>query len=250
MTDYWSPTPDTGTPATPRALFARWRDPCVARKENIHGNSEANRRGGGARRQDQAGPGGSPQTQARAVARTRSRGQLPRLRSDQRHPAGPDPPEAKITSGPLKARRGLRPAAPFSHSRRNRSFFLKISGNWPIIRLESSAFTGLGKDGSKIFRYRRHPRPRQRDDYAGTGAQGRAGGGLDLSPRRASSSRAHRQGYPPLRLHDRNRAGSGLHLGRHGRVPDRPDADSRRGHAHALHARRSRRDDLRFAQSL
>jgi hypothetical protein len=33
----------------------------------------------------------------------RSRGQLSRFRSDQRHPAGPDPPEAKITSRPVKA---------------------------------------------------------------------------------------------------------------------------------------------------
>src|SRR6516165_7294147 len=80
----------------------------------------------------------------------------------------------------------------FSHRRRNRSFFLKVSGNWPIIRWQARPSPGLGNDGSKIFRYRRHPRPRQRDDYAGTGAQGRAGGGLDLSPRRASSSRAHR----------------------------------------------------------
>src|SRR5215475_6605241 len=104
MTDHWSLTPDTGTPAAPRALFARWRDQCVARKENIHGNSEANRRGGGGtRRQVQARPGGRPQTQARAVARTRSRGQLSRLRSDQRHPAGPQPPEAKITSRSVKA---------------------------------------------------------------------------------------------------------------------------------------------------
>src|SRR5215471_4719951 len=101
--DYWSLIPDTGTPATPHALFARWRDQCVACKENNHGNSEANRRGGGARRQDQARPGGGPQTQARAVARTRSRGQLSRLRSDQRHPAGPEPPEAKITRLPVKA---------------------------------------------------------------------------------------------------------------------------------------------------
>src|SRR5215831_9694138 len=110
MTDHWSLTPDTGTPATPRALFARWRDPWVARKENIHGNSEANRRGGGARRQDQARSGGGPQTQARAVARTRSRGQFSRLRSDQRHPAGPHSPEAKITS------RVVRPPRPSASS--------------------------------------------------------------------------------------------------------------------------------------
>src|SRR5262245_8191497 len=100
MTDHWSLTPDTGTPATPRALFARWRDPWIAGKENLHGNSEANGRGGRAGRQDQARSGGGPQTQARAVARTRPRGQLSRRRYDQRHPAGPDPPEAKITSGP------------------------------------------------------------------------------------------------------------------------------------------------------
>src|SRR5262249_21783485 len=40
--DYWSLIPDTGTPATPHALFARWRDQCVACKGNNHGNSEAN----------------------------------------------------------------------------------------------------------------------------------------------------------------------------------------------------------------
>src|SRR5262249_13813589 len=100
MTDHWSLTPDTGTPATPRALFARWRDPWVARKENIHGNSEANRRGGGARRKAQARGGGGPKTQARRFAQTRSGGRFPPLRSDHRPPAGPDPPEAKITSGP------------------------------------------------------------------------------------------------------------------------------------------------------
>src|SRR5215467_1756834 len=125
--DYWSLIPDTGTPATPHALFARWRDQCIACKENNHGNSEANRRGGGARRQDQARPGGGPQAQARAVARTRSRGQLSRLRSDQRHPAGPHPPEAKITSRPVKAatlgqQRPLAIGAEIARS------FLKISG--------------------------------------------------------------------------------------------------------------------------
>src|SRR5262249_61459354 len=109
------------------------------------GNQEAKGGGGGGGRKAQGGRGGGPKAQAGGVAEKGSRGQLPRLRSDQRHPAGPDPPEAKITSGPLKARRGLRPAAPFSHSRRNCSFFLKISGNWPIIRLESSAFTGFGE---------------------------------------------------------------------------------------------------------
>src|SRR5262249_58149073 len=142
-------------------------------------------------------------------------------------PRSPPPAAIRSENNEPPAKRPPRPSAvaPLIHSCRNRSFFLKISGNWPIIRLESSAFTGFGEDGSKIFRHRRHPRPCQRDDYAGTGAQGRAGSGLDLSPRRASSPRAHRQGYPSLRLHDRNRAGGRLHLGRHGCVPDRPHAD-------------------------
>ena len=59
-----------------------------------------------------------------------------------------------------------------------------------------------------------------------------------------------RQGHAPVRLHDREGAGGGLHRGRHGRVPARADADAGRGDADALAARRSRRDDLGLAQPL
>ena len=61
---------------------------------------------------------------------------------------------------------------------------------------------------------------------------------------------ADRQGHAAVRLHDRDRAGRRLYLGRHGRAADRPDADTGGRHAHALDARRSRRDDLGLAQSL
>ena len=101
--------------------------------------------------------------------------------------------------------------------------------------------------------------------YFGTdGIRGRANGvitpelalkvgqaaGLDVQARRAPPPRAYRQGHPALRLHDRDRAGRRLHLGWHGRAADRPDADAGGRHAHALHARRSRRDDLGLAQPL
>ena len=87
-------------------------------------------------------------------------------------------------------------------------------------------------------------------DHARARAEGRAGGGPDLPARRASPPRADRQGHAAVRLHDRDRAGRGLHLGRHGRAADRPDADAGGRHADALDARRSRRDDLGLAQSL
>ena len=57
-----------------------------------------------------------------------------------------------------------------------------------------------------------------------------------------------RQGHAALRLHDRDRHGRRLHIGRHGCAANRPDADAGRRHAHALDARRPRRDDLGFAQ--
>src|SRR6266568_1964570 len=60
-------------------------------------------------------------------------------------PSRPRPAGSENNEPPRQGRRDPRPAAPFSHSRRNRSLFLKISGNWPIIRLESSAFTGFGE---------------------------------------------------------------------------------------------------------
>ena len=101
--------------------------------------------------------------------------------------------------------------------------------------------------------------------YFGTdGIRGRANGvitpelalkvgqaaGAGVQARRAPPPRADRQGYAALRLHDRDRAGRGLHLGRHGCAADRPDADAGGRHAHAFDARRSRRDDLGLAQPL
>ena len=102
----------------------------------------------------------------------------------------------------------------------------------------------------KLFRHRWHSRPRQWRDHAGACAQGRAGRRPGVPERRPPPSRADRQGHAAVRLHDRDRAGRGLHLGRHGRAADRPDADAGRRHADALDARRSRRDDLGLAQSL
>ena len=49
--------------------------------------------------------------------------------------------------------------------------------------------------------------------------------GLVFQPRRLPPSRRHRQGHPALRLHDRDRAGRRLHLGRHGRAAARSDAE-------------------------
>ena len=101
--------------------------------------------------------------------------------------------------------------------------------------------------------------------YFGTdGIRGRANGvitpelalkvgqaaGLMFQQRRPPPSRGDRQGHAAVRLHDRDRAGRRLHLGRHGRAPARPDADAGGRHADALDARRSRRDDLGLAQSL
>ena len=92
--------------------------------------------------------------------------------------------------------------------------------------------------------------PRQRADHAGARAEGRAGGGPGVSARRTPPSRRDRQGHPAVRLHDRIRAGGGLHLGRHGRAAARPDADAGGRHADALDARRSRRDDFGVPQSV
>ena len=66
----------------------------------------------------------------------------------------------------------------------------------------------------------------------------------------APASRRDRQGHAAVGLHDRVGADVGLHGRRHGRVPAGADADAGRRHAHALAARRPRRDDLRLAQSL
>ena len=79
---------------------------------------------------------------------------------------------------------------------------------------------------------------------------GMAAGKLFSNGGGATPPRRDRQGHAPVGLHDRSGADVGLHLRRHGRVPARPDADARRRHADALAARRSRRDDLRLAQSL
>ena len=80
--------------------------------------------------------------------------------------------------------------------------------------------------------------------------EGRAGGRAGVPARRPPPPRGDRQGHAAVRLHDRDRAGGGLHLGRHGRAAHRPDADAGRRHADALDARRSRRDDLGLAQPL
>ena len=74
--------------------------------------------------------------------------------------------------------------------------------------------------GSQVFRHRRHSRPRQRRDHARARAEGRAGRGPHVPARRASPPRGDRQGHAAVRLHDRDRAGRGLHLGRHGRAAD------------------------------
>ena len=110
--------------------------------------------------------------------------------------------------------------------------------------------TAEGIDDSQVFRHRRHPRPGQWRDHAGTRAEGGAGGRPDLPQGRPPPPRADRQGHPPLGLHDRERADRRLHLGRHGRAAHRPDPDARRRDADALDARRPRRDDLGLAQSV
>ena len=104
--------------------------------------------------------------------------------------------------------------------------------------------------GAQVFRHRRHSRPRQRQDHRRSGDEGRPGGGPGVPARRLPPSRRHRQGHPPLRLHDRIRDGRRLHLGRHGRAAARPDADAGGGDADPLDALRPRRDDLRLAQPL
>ena len=104
--------------------------------------------------------------------------------------------------------------------------------------------------GAQVFRHRRHSRPRQRQDHRRSGDEGRPGGRPAVPARRLSPPSRHRQGHPPLRLHDRIRDGRRLHLGRHGRAAARPDADAGGGDADPVDALRPRRDDLRLPQSL
>ena len=83
---------------------------------------------------------------------------------------------------------------------------------------------------------------------AGDGAPARPGRRALLHQRRPRPPGRDRQGHPPLGLHARDRAGRRLHLGRHGRLPGRPDADPGGRLPHPLDARRLGRDDLRLAQ--
>ncbi len=82
----------------------------------------------------------------------------------------------------------------------------------------------------------------------GPGDARRHGRRPQVRQRRPSQPRGDRQGYAPLRLHDRERAHRRLHRRGHGCLPARPDADARRRHAHPLAARRPRRHDLGLAQ--
>ena len=66
----------------------------------------------------------------------------------------------------------------------------------------------------------------------------------------APAPRGDRQGHAAVGLHDRVGADVGLHRRRHGRVPAGADADAGGRHAHALAARRPRRDDLGLPQPL
>src|SRR6187200_3391480 len=87
---YWPhPKGETGERRPVRGVVTGWRR-TVAGRENWHGNSERNGRRTRGRREDEARARGSPQTQAREVARTRPRGQLSRLRSNRCHPAAPE----------------------------------------------------------------------------------------------------------------------------------------------------------------
>ncbi len=110
--------------------------------------------------------------------------------------------------------------------------------------------TAEGIDDSQVFRDRRHPRPGERRHYGRARAESRPGGRAHLPERRPPPPRAHRQGYAPLRLHDRERADGGFHLGRHGCAAHRPDPDAGRRDADPLDARRFGRDDLGLAQPL
>ena len=140
-------------------------------------------------------------------------------------------------------------AAPFhapSQFVRRRKGFLAIER----AKLGTSRRWEPKHDDAQIFRNGRHSRAGERRHHAGPRPEGRPGHRPRLPPRRAPPPGGDRQGYAPLRLHDRIRDGRGLYLGRHGRDAARPDADAGGRDADALDARRSRRDDLRLAQRL
>src|SRR6185437_4814111 len=100
-------------------------------------------------------------------------------------------------------------------------------------------------------RHRRHPRYGQsRADDAGDRPPGRDGDRPRAAARATSPSRRDRQGHAPLGLHDRAGPNRGLHRDGHGRRSRRADADAGDRHADAQLARRSRRHDLGFAQSV
>src|SRR5262245_31102303 len=101
---------------------------------------------------------------------------------------------------------------------------------------------------SWLFRHRRNSWPGQSRDYARTRVKGRAGRWPDFQERRPPAPRADRQGYAAVRLHDRDRLGRGLYLGRHGRAADRSDPDAGSRHADALDARRPGRHEFSPAQ--
>ena len=100
-------------------------------------------------------------------------------------------------------------------------------------------------------RNRRHPRHREyrSDDRRDRAAAG-PGGRLPVHPRQPSPSRGDRQGHPAVRLHDGAGAHRRLHRRGHGRDAGRAAADAGDRDADAQPARRSRRDDLRLAQSV
>ena len=107
-------------------------------------------------------------------------------------------------------------------------------------------------DGAPVFRHRRDPGACEHaaDDRRDC-AEGRHGGRQGAgTTRRPPAARRDRQGYPPLRLHDRERADVRLHGGRRRCLPARPDADAGRGDADPVAARRHRRHDLGVAQSV
>ena len=104
--------------------------------------------------------------------------------------------------------------------------------------------------GSEIFRNGRNSRARQWRDHAGPGHEGGPSRRPVVSARTSSPSRRDRQGHAAFGLHDRDRHGGRLHLGRHGRDAARPHADARRRHADPLDAGRHRGDDLGIAQRL
>ena len=135
--------------------------------------------------------------------------------------------------------------------RRAARFCYNWPGYDPLAAGERPVRKGSISHDAQIVRHRRRARPRQHiPDDARNRHEGRHGGRAPVHARRSSPPRGDRQGHAALRLHDRAGAGGGLHRGRHGCVPVRPAADAGRRHADALAARRSRRDDLRLAQSL